>query len=179
MERRKELESFFEKHGCDDYRWFEPRGVVVAEWVRMKCRFGCRHYGKAAVCPPNLPTLPECERFLAEYREAVVLHFSKAVEHPDDRHAWTRSINRKLLKLEHAVFLAGYEKAFVLYVDPCNLCDECVETPADCNNPMQARPSPEALGIDVFGTVRKCGLPIGVLRDYSQEMNRYGMLLVC
>ena len=179
MDRRSELEALFQQHGCDDFRWSEPDGIVVAEWVRMKCRFGCGQYGKSAVCPPNLPSLPECERFFAEYSEVVIFHFRKAVGRPEDRHAWTRAINDRLLKLERAVFLAGYEKAFVLFVDPCNLCDDCVATPADCRNPRNARPSPEALGVDVFSTVRKCGFPIQVLTDTTQEMNRYGLLLVC
>jgi hypothetical protein len=31
---------------------------------------------------------------------------------PEDRHAWSRKINAKLVKLEREVFLAGYERAF-------------------------------------------------------------------
>ena len=41
-----------------------------------------------------------------------------------------------------------------------------------------ARPSPEALAVDVFGTVRSLGFPIEVLSDYDQTMNRYAFLLV-
>ena len=37
---------------------------------------------------------------------------------------------------------------------------------------------PEALGVDVFATVRKLGYPIEVLTDYNQEMNRYSFLMV-
>ncbi|UCE60233.1 MAG: DUF2284 domain-containing protein [Phycisphaerales bacterium] len=178
MSKREELEALFAEHGFDDFRWFEPRHVVIAEWVRMKCRFGCRDYGESATCPPNIPSLQECERFFLEYEEAVLFHFSKAVPKPEDRHAWTRSINKRLVKLERAVFIAGHQKAFVLFIDPCNLCEECAGTPADCRIPHNARPAPEAMGVDLFSTVRKCGYEIEVLSDYSQEMNRFGMLLV-
>jgi hypothetical protein len=34
------------------------------------------------------------------------------------------------------------------------------------------------MAIDVFETVRKIGYPIGVLDDYSQQMNRYAFLLI-
>jgi len=34
------------------------------------------------------------------------------------------------------------------------------------------------MAIDVFSTVRKLGYPIEVLKDYSEEMNRYAILLV-
>jgi predicted metal-binding protein len=41
-----------------------------------------------------------------------------------------------------------------------------------------ARPCPEALGVDVFSTLRKAGFPIEVLTEYGQKMNRYAFLLV-
>lgn len=178
MKGRKRLEALFDKHGCKDFKWFDPKNIVVAQWVRMKCRFGCKDYGKVAACPPNVPALEECERFFKEYNAAAILHFSKAVKKPADRHAWTRSINNKLLKLERDVFISGREKAFVLFVDPCNLCKTCSDSPADCKKPRDSRPSPEALGVDVFSTAKKCGFEIRVLSDYTQEMNRFGMLLV-
>jgi len=34
------------------------------------------------------------------------------------------------------------------------------------------------MAIDVFATVRKLGYPIEVLKDYSEEMNRYAILLI-
>ncbi|MCX6640398.1 MAG: DUF2284 domain-containing protein [bacterium] len=178
MDDRKTLEALFAQHGCTDFRWIDPKQIVVAAWVRMKCRFGCQDYGKAAACPPHLPSPTECERFFSEYQEAALFRFSKAVEKPEDRHAWTRSVNARLLKLERAVFMAGNPKAFVLFIDPCNLCTECTDDPKDCPNPQNARPSLEGLSVDVFSTVRKAGYPIEVLTDYAQEMNRYGMVMV-
>jgi hypothetical protein len=41
-----------------------------------------------------------------------------------------------------------------------------------------ARPCPESLGVDVFGTVRKYELPIRVLKDYDEQMDRYAFLLI-
>ena len=34
------------------------------------------------------------------------------------------------------------------------------------------------MAVDLFATVRAVGLPIGVLADYDQPMNRYAILLV-
>jgi hypothetical protein len=34
------------------------------------------------------------------------------------------------------------------------------------------------MAVDVFTTVRKYGLPIEVLKDYSQAMNRYAFLMI-
>jgi hypothetical protein len=36
----------------------------------------------------------------------------------------------------------------------------------------------EACGIDVFATARANGFPIEVVRDYSCEQNRYGVVLI-
>jgi predicted metal-binding protein len=80
--------------------------------------------------------------------------------------------------LEREVFLSGHQRAFLLFMDSCCLCAECPGTRAGCRSPKLARPTPEAMGMDVFSTVRQCGYPIQVLSDYSQPMNRYAFLLM-
>jgi len=175
---RHELEALFASHGCTDFRWIDPREIVVAQWVRMKCTFGCSEFSRNACCPPSTPSVPECRQFFAEYRDGVIFHFQKQVEKPEDRHAWSKGVNEVLVRLERAVFLAGNERAFMLFMDSCSLCSECVGDRRDCKHPRSARPSPEAMAVDVFTTVRRCGYPIEVLADYSQAMNRYAFLMV-
>ena len=172
------LETLFAEHGYTGYRWMDPEKIVVAQWVRMKCTFGCTEYGHNACCPPSTPSVDECRRFFQEYSSAVILHFQQAVDRPDERHTWTRQVNAGLSKLERAVFLAGYPKTFLLYMDSCGICTDCPGTRTACKAPRQARPSPEAMAVDVFATVRQCGLPIQVLTGYSQPMNRYAFLLI-
>ena len=41
-----------------------------------------------------------------------------------------------------------------------------------------ARPTPEAMCVDVYSTVRQVGYPIHVLSEYTQAMNRYAFLLI-
>lgn len=174
----KDLRDLFAKHGFTDYRWLDPGDVVVAEWVRMKCLYGCWEYGKNAACPPNAPSVDACARFFKEYKRAVVFHFAKSVERPEDRHPWSRKVNLALLKLEEDVFKAGFVKAFLLFMDSCNLCLECPGSRTSCKEPKLSRPTPDALAMDVFSTVRKLGYPIDVLAEYDQEMNRYAFLLI-
>ena len=113
-EKQKAIDAIFKKKGYNDYKWIDPQKIVVSQWVRMKCQFGCGEYGQCAACPPNTPSVAECERFFAEYSNAIILHFEGTMKKPEDRHAWSRKINAKLLKLEREVFLAGYERAFLL-----------------------------------------------------------------
>lgn len=178
MKDRKELEALFHKHGCTDFKWVEPADVVVSQWVRTKCMFGCGNYGRNATCPPNVPSVEEVRQLFSEYRAAVIFHFAQGVEKPEDRHAWTKAVNQELVKLERTIFLAGYYKAFLLCCDSCHLCPECTETRDKCNHPRLARPSPESMAIDVFATVRKAGFQIEVLTEYTQTMNRYAFLLI-
>jgi predicted metal-binding protein len=172
------MEHLFNKHGFSDFKWMNPKNIIVSQWVRMKCMFGCRDYGKNAACPPNVPSVIECEKFFNEYSEAVVFHFQKQVEKPEDRHAWTKKVNSALLKLERQVFLAGYERAFLLFMDGCSFCADCTEEREKCQQPQLSRPTVEAMAVDVYTTVRQIGYSVHVLAEYSQPMNRYAFLLI-
>jgi len=107
---RKQLEMLFSKHGLQDFKWVEPRNIAISLWVRMKCMFGCKEYGKNTCCPPNTPSVQDCRSFFSEYSEGVVFRFEKKFEQPEQRHEWTKGINEKLLSLEREVFLAGNPK---------------------------------------------------------------------
>ena len=178
MTRIQTVEGLFAKHGFADFRWIDPKEIVVAEWVRMKCRFGCSGYGHNDTCPPNTPPVEECARFFREYDRAAVFHFEKKVARPEDRHPWTRELGAALLKLEREVFLAGFPKTFLIAIDSCSLCRDCSGKRETCFRPKDARPTAEALAVDVYTTVRKLGYPIEVLADYDRVMNRYAFLLV-
>ena len=97
---------------------------------------------------------------------------------PDDRHAWSSRINAGLVKLERAVFLAGFERAFILFMDSCCFCKECTGKRETCEKPQMARPSPEAMAVDVYSTVGQVGYEISVRTDYDQKMDRYAFLMI-
>lgn len=37
---RKTVGPLLQSHGVDDFIWIDPRRIVTAQWVRMKCMFG-------------------------------------------------------------------------------------------------------------------------------------------
>ena len=43
------------KTGVQEARVIDPKTVVAAEWVRLKCQFGCDGFGKCLTCPPHSP----------------------------------------------------------------------------------------------------------------------------
>jgi predicted metal-binding protein len=85
-DRKKRIDEIVRAHGYNDYKWIDPREIVVAQWVRMKCMFGCREYGHGGACPPNTLSIAECERFFKEYSDAIILHFEGTMDKPEDRH---------------------------------------------------------------------------------------------
>lgn len=178
---RKKSEDIFVKHGFDDFKWINPKQqIVVSHWVRMKCVFGCPNYGRMASCPPNTLSVQDCKKFFREYNQGVIFHFKKQFEDPEDRHAWSRELNLKLVEIEREVFLSGHVKAFLLFMGNCEICEneKCTKVRGECKHPKLSRPTPEGMAIDVFTTVRKIGYPIEVLKDYTEIMNRYAFLLV-
>lgn len=175
---RNKMEEVFQDFGYTDFKWIDPGKIVVSQWVRWKCIYGCGEYGKTATCPPNVPSVSECRDFFQDYKEAVVFHIGKKFKKPEDRFDWTREINLKLLELERKIFISGHQKAFLLFMDSCNICESCPGKKEKCKEPRLARPTPEAMAMDVFSTVREIGYPIQVLSDYSQKVNRYAFLFI-
>jgi predicted metal-binding protein len=78
--------------------------------------------------------------------------------------------------LEQDAFFNGYYKALGFGAGPCWLCKKC--NLEHCVHALQARPSMESCGIDVYATVRAHGFPIEVVRDRSQVPDRYGLILL-
>ncbi len=178
MLEKEKLEELFKQHGFTDFKWINTKDIVVSQWVRFRCMYGCPSYGKCGTCPPYAPSVEECRKMISEYNDAVVFHFKKQVANPEDRKPWSKKVTLKLLKLEREVFLSGYYKTLLIPFDNCGLCEVCSGNRIDCKNPNMIRPHTDALGIDVYSTVRGIGYPIQVLKDYSETMNRYAFLLI-
>ncbi len=172
--------------------------IVVADWVRLKCKYGCENYGKHLCCPPFTPTPQETRAVLSEYRHAVLARFEiKPDSKLPAKHAM-RALNNSVAKmqktiadLEKAAFLAGYYKAFGMNAIPCALCDTCIldeiqkkDQPVfdldriKCRNKQIMRPSMESLGIDVFKTVKNAGFKPRVLKDSKENVELFGLLLL-
>ena len=162
--------------GADAATLVDADAVVAAEWVRMKCLFGCDEPGVHKTCPPNLQPVAVTQRLLSEYRLAVLLEVGPIVgtEASDPE---SRRLNDAALALERELFLAGHHKAWTMGAGPCDLCDACVKG-RECPTPEKARPSMEGCGIDVFATVRNAGRTIDVVRDEDDEYRYFALVLV-
>jgi predicted metal-binding protein len=141
--------------------------IASAPWVRLKCRYGCRGFGKNLQCPPNGQNDLETERLLNSYKWAILLEGAPP----------GRQFHQRLVDLEKKAFLSGLHKAFVLGAGPCTVCDKCPGEGA-CNRSDLARPSMEASGIDVYQTAIDAGLYLAPVKERGQYVKYIGLLLL-
>jgi predicted metal-binding protein len=151
--------------GAISAKLIAPKTVITAPWVRFKCRYGCDGWGSSLCCPPHSPTPGETRAVLDSYRRAVLF------EAPRGR------VTKIAVALEREVFLSGYHKAFAFGAGPCFLCKTCAFEKG-CRHTDDARPCMESSGIDVYGTVRRHGFTIEVVRTRQDPQHYFGMVLV-
>lgn len=140
-----------------------PEDIVFDGRTLLKCMFGCTDWGKGCTCPSRDGFLKpwEFETLLRKYTNVLIIHSH------DKRIAQKASY-----AVEREAFLDGDALAFSM--SDCALCANCAgKADLPCRNPKQARPAFHSVGIDVFSTVRKLGLPLVTLRNEEEEQNWY------
>jgi predicted metal-binding protein len=163
--------------GADAATTIPTSDVVVADWVRMKCLYGCDDLGVYRTCPPNgAPSVEQTRRVVAEFEEALLLQAGPIVgeERSDEE---SRRLNDAALALERELFLAGFHKVWTMGAGPCDACGACARGD-ECPTPDKARPSMEGCGIDVFTTVRNAGWQIEPVRTKNDEYRYFALVLV-
>jgi predicted metal-binding protein len=162
----KQVEKIILAHGAARLRRVNPRQIPTAEWVRLKCQFGCDGYGQCLTCPPYAPTPDQTRRLLDGYSTGFLIYWGHEA-----------GGRKALAQMERQAFLKGWHKAFAMGSGPCELCREC-DLEGPCAHPSQARPSMEACGIDVFQTARNAGFPIQVVACRRGVPDFYSLLLL-
>ncbi len=173
--------------------------VVIDDRVLLKCQVPlCRHYGRDLMCPPNVMPAAQFRDIVSRYRNAIVVTVSAAAPgaaaggKPDgdaaEDPAWTsylgslRDAKHRLYDvvggLESNCIRDGHHFAAGFVGGSCTLCEECVGAASGlpCHYPFQARPSMEAMGIDVMATAGRAGVDL----SFGPEAGRswVGLLLV-
>jgi len=174
-----------------------PAGdVVVAPWVRFKCRYGCKGYAKHFGCPPYAPTWEETRAMVAAYSDALLVRFDGVPGHgafgpddiPEDFHPFytdlIRWVNGTVYTLEKTAFYDGFYKAFAFGGYPCIWCEHqhCVAEEAEgavdeslrrkCRHLEMVRPSMEAAGMDVFATAKNAGWELRTIPCKDMEYGK-------
>jgi predicted metal-binding protein len=161
--------------GADAAQVIRPNQVVVAEWVRLKCQYGCGGYGMCLTCPPHSPTPEVTRQVLRHYQQALLLRVEGKGLEEEDRQR--RRLQEVVAALERELFLAGYHRAWGMGAGPCVFCETC-NLSGPCRFPRQARPSMESCGIDVYTTVRQAGWEIEVVQTPESPFRLFALVLM-
>jgi predicted metal-binding protein len=161
--------------GITNARIIDAKTVVVSNWVRLKCQYGCSGYGRRLTCPPFSPTPEYTRKMLTEYSKALLMQIT-GIESRKER-TMSKKLKKIVTDLERDIFLDGNYKAFGMASGPCRLCETC-NTKKECVYPEQARPAMEACGIDVYQTVRNSGFVLEVVRTEDECCSYNGLILV-
>ncbi len=184
------LEEIALEMGCPEAKVISADDVVVEDRVRLKCIVGCPYYGKGLRCPPYTPSVDEFRKMLNDYSFAMVIKVKPQeisdeimAKYKDEKeHARLRDqyndINKisssvwadfsgyykkslmELLELESEAFKLGYTFATVFFAGRCLLCEKCSVETGSCMNPMIARFSAEAMGINLLKTAKNSGMEL-------------------
>ncbi len=168
-EYAKVLTGLAMEMGAADAVPFTLADIAFDSRTLLKCMFGCSDWGKGLTCPSRAgsPSMAEYKEMFSRYRWGVIVH-------GHDKH-----ISQKVsYALEKKAFNDGYYFAFSL--SDCGLCEICAGfSGGECPNKLRARPAFHSVGIDVFKTVTRLGLPIGTLTDPdNQTQNWYSAVFV-
>ena len=175
---KKGIEKLAVAHGLGDFKWMDPRTVVIGDWVRMKCNYGCPGYGKRKTCPPYVPVRGRMHSVLQRIQAGPFLPFRQEVQRPGNAPPLVEGSKPENARPGKEGFSLGLSRRPSYFPRPPAGCARTARDSEECRQPYQSRPTLEAFGVDVYSTARMLGYPIQVVKDYHEEMNRYGLLLV-
>jgi predicted metal-binding protein len=136
--------------GAADAKIIPTSKVVVEDRVVLKCKVGCKHYGKTLACPPYTPSAEEFRKIASEYSYAMFMKFKSTAEAEPEvlknlvvaetDHTVPKEIKEKAAKfwadwkddkremlqsvvtLEKAAINKGYSLAIAFVSGHCQLC---------------------------------------------------------
>jgi hypothetical protein len=89
--------------GAERAKIIDTETIVMAEWVKWKCQYGCPLFEKDPFHPPFAPDAESTKKVLKEYTRAILLNG------PDGQ-----TLTEAAVRLEGEAYHRGYYKAFAL-----------------------------------------------------------------
>jgi hypothetical protein len=89
--------------GAEKAKIIDTGSIVVEEWVRWKCAYGCAFHGKDAYHPPCAPDAESTKKIMREYSKAVLMTGPKG-----------KALTETAVRLEGEAYHMGYYKAFAM-----------------------------------------------------------------
>jgi predicted metal-binding protein len=170
MDRFGQLIKIGIERGATEAKIIPAHEIILDERVILKCQVPlCNEYGNHLLCPPNSPSLAQFRGVLKKYSNALLIQLRTPVdqlgsESEEGRKKAIYARANELHEIANVVEKAAQELGFTFAAGfiggACKLCDPCVgvKSGKPCKHPFKARPSMEAVGIDVHLTAQRAGL---------------------
>ncbi len=169
------------QYGLESIFSFRVNNIALAQWVNLKCRYGCSQYKANWSCPPATPNLTEVRTILSEYSTALMLvgNQNRNDFYKDSNRNRTDQVKywKGIVSLERMLFLKGYDKAISLVSGACSLCKKCAY-PDACRFPQEKRPTVESFCIDLVGTLKNLGIETKVAMGLNETFKYYSIILL-
>ncbi len=193
----RDLVSLAKHLGATRAKAIPASDVFTDERVRLKCLVPlCDNYGRHLLCPPNVLSVEEFRKVVAAYSTAIIIQLEadydstdksssrlsksleRRVEAETGKGRWEKMLHSIVTEVEAAAFKRGFYLAAGLVGSECVLCPECVGhgSASECRHPFQARPSMQAMGIDVVKTCKEAGMPVNL--SSSTKVRWTGLVLL-
>ena len=132
MDIKEKFEDFIAQYPIFEYRLLDTADIKVQERVRTICKQECERYGSTWACPPAVGELPECEKKIHSFPQAIF--FSSVAEVSEGE---------------------GYE-TFTLSTESCDYCKRCAYLDGKpCRFPEHMHPCLESYGVVVNEIVER------------------------
>ncbi len=172
--------------GASDAKIISVDRISVQDEVVEMCKAHlCKGYGKSANCPPHVMGPAKAREWIEKYETALFfkIDVSPQVLLSEDRFKTFKTLYVIASKLEALAREEGFPLARGLAAGSCKpvfckgrTCDALTEE-GECRYPSVARPSMEAVGINVFTLSKDAGWDIHtILKDSDPEAVPKGML---
>ncbi|MCW4023170.1 MAG: DUF2284 domain-containing protein [archaeon] len=190
--------------GASETKIVPASEIIVENRVVLKCRVGCKHYGKTLMCPPYAPSIEDFRKIITEYSYVLLFKFkskseltpdvAKLLSKNDNDPTLTEEMREKirsfwaswkqdklhLLKmvrdLEREAMNKGYSMAVGFTTGSCLVCKDCNLKQKICRHPDQARYTAQSVGVNVKQTLENAGIPIPFPMKGAPET--FGMVLI-
>jgi predicted metal-binding protein len=184
--------------GATDVAIICAHQVVIDERVRAKCMYPkCPYYGTNAHCPPHAMSLDESRTLVSRFHYALMFRVKvpgealKVDRDPEETQQLIRSLKSRdeiVNRIESEAFYDGHYLAVGFGGGSCKptFCRDqacqALQPGQGCRAPYRARPSMEAMGMDVFRMAASQGweiYPVGRSRCASAVGSCVGLIMIC
>ncbi len=162
--------------GASDAKIIAVDGIPVEDEVVEMCKAHlCKGYGKSANCPPHVMGPGQAREWIEKYETALFfkIDVSPQILLSEDRFETFKSVYIIASRLEASARDEGFQLARGLAAGSCKpvfckgrACEALTEE-GECRYPSLARPSMEAVGINVFKLSEDVGWDIYLILKAS------------